>query len=45
VLAHPAHHNLNNQQLKLNLCPSRSLVISPAHHNLNNQQLKLLIAA
>ncbi|SHN92160.1 Type cbb3 cytochrome oxidase biogenesis protein CcoI; Copper-translocating P-type ATPase [bacterium endosymbiont of Bathymodiolus sp. 5 South] len=36
----PAHHNLNNQQLKHDpdhLPQDGSL---PAHHNLNNQQLK-----
>ena len=37
----PAHHNLNNQQLKR--IDSRSVegLDKPAHHNLNNQQLKL----
>ncbi|CAC9951735.1 hypothetical protein [uncultured Gammaproteobacteria bacterium] len=36
----PAHHNLNNQQLKRfgHLCAVQ--MAQPAHHNLNNQQLK-----
>ncbi|VVH63389.1 hypothetical protein BSPWISOX_2008 [uncultured Gammaproteobacteria bacterium] len=36
----PAHHNLNNQQLKpLSNLTFQSCIL-PAHHNLNNQQLK-----
>ncbi|CAC9655980.1 hypothetical protein BCLUESOX_2354 [bacterium endosymbiont of Bathymodiolus sp. 5 South] len=38
----PAHHNLNNQQLKLKTISHASGVSYPAHHNLNNQQLKPL---
>ena len=36
----PAHHNLNNQQLKLLQEESSNQAHIPAHHNLNNQQLK-----
>ncbi|VVH63011.1 hypothetical protein BSPWISOX_2255 [uncultured Gammaproteobacteria bacterium] len=36
----PAHHNLNNQQLKLFLPRNKVAGCIPAHHNLNNQQLK-----
>jgi hypothetical protein len=35
----PAHHNLNNQQLKLTTADFIASTLSPAHHNLNNQQL------
>ncbi|VVH63391.1 hypothetical protein BSPWISOX_2010 [uncultured Gammaproteobacteria bacterium] len=37
----PAHHNLNNQQLKHEIASRAGCPMSPAHHNLNNQQLKL----
>ena len=36
----PAHHNLNNQQLKLVWFGLTWSLDLPAHHNLNNQQLK-----
>jgi hypothetical protein len=36
----PAHHNLNNQQLKLLIPNGQHNSNIPAHHNLNNQQLK-----
>jgi hypothetical protein len=39
----PAHHNLNNQQLKLFVFPDVVPDDFPAHHNLNNQQLKLIV--
>jgi hypothetical protein len=37
----PAHHNLNNQQLKRFILLIFNKSGFPAHHNLNNQQLKL----
>ncbi|VVH63390.1 Type cbb3 cytochrome oxidase biogenesis protein CcoI; Copper-translocating P-type ATPase (EC [uncultured Gammaproteobacteria bacterium] len=36
----PAHHNLNNQQLKRPNFLQLRVSSEPAHHNLNNQQLK-----
>ncbi len=35
----PAHHNLNNQQLKLKKLEMCNTVLEPAHHNLNNQHI------
>ncbi len=40
LLFSPAHHNLNNQQLKLFGVIILERFFKPAHHNLNNQQLK-----